>query len=310
MYQGRFEFCVYMYIYIYIDNSGFYYGGKRYHTHLYVCVETLRKRIKKKENESSHLVTFSSLPCFLFSVMCPATHFSMSLSLSCARSPHTSARECVASSPPDCQHTHYLLWTTHIHIHSLSLPLSLSLIHSIHLWCVYSSNYLIFIFIILLVDPSSIDTLQQQQQQQQQQQSQQQPTESNFAVHEHAAMLDTIDHQQTSLINPNHLHHPQPHIHQTMPGKTQRLFERKKQKGDAIWTTEAIDHRSSYIKACICNKPVSMLFFVITLVQYKKKERRGKKKKAFNCCWTGAKMMNGLYIARITDDDLCSRGRE
>ncbi|CAF1220241.1 unnamed protein product [Adineta steineri] len=61
------------------------------------------------------------------------------------------------------------------------------------------------------VDPSSIDTLQQQQQQ----------TESNFAVHEHAAMLDTIDHQQTPLLNPNHLHHPQPHIHQTMPDEEQ-----------------------------------------------------------------------------------------
>jgi hypothetical protein len=62
------------------------------------------------------------------------------------------------------------------------------------------------------VDPSSIDTLQQQQQQR---------SESNFAVHEHAAMLDTIDHQQTQLLNPNHLHHPQLHIHQTMPDEEQ-----------------------------------------------------------------------------------------
>ncbi|CAF1678132.1 unnamed protein product, partial [Adineta ricciae] len=36
------------------------------------------------------------------------------------------------------------------------------------------------------VDPSSIDVLQQQQQQ---------TTESNFAASEHAAMLDTMDHQ-------------------------------------------------------------------------------------------------------------------
>jgi hypothetical protein len=79
-------------------------------------------------------------------------------------------------------------------------------------------NYLIFILIILLVDPSSIDTLQQQQQQQ---------PESNFAAHEHAAMLDTIDHPQTSLMNPNHLHHPQSHMHQTMPGKNERLLEKK-----------------------------------------------------------------------------------
>jgi hypothetical protein len=126
------------------------------------------------------------------------------------------------------------------------------------------------IFIILLVDPSSIDTLQQQQQQQQQ-------SESNFAAHEHAAILDTIDHPQTSLINPNHLHHPQSHIHQTMPGKTKLRL--KKKKGDAILKTEAIDHRSSYIKACICNKPVSMLFFVITLVQYKKRKREERRKK-------------------------------
>lgn len=63
------------------------------------------------------------------------------------------------------------------------------------------------------IDPSSIDTLQQQQQQQQ--------SDSNFAALEHAAMLDTMDHQQTSLINPNHLHHPQSHIHQTMPDEEQ-----------------------------------------------------------------------------------------
>lgn len=70
------------------------------------------------------------------------------------------------------------------------------------------------IFIIVLVDPSSIDVLQQQHHQQQQQ-----AVESNFAVSEHAAILDTIDHQQPTILNPNHLHHPQPHIHQTMPGK-------------------------------------------------------------------------------------------
>ncbi|CAF3456065.1 unnamed protein product [Rotaria sp. Silwood1] len=66
---------------------------------------------------------------------------------------------------------------------------------------------------IFSIDPSSIDPLQQQQQHQQ--------SESNFAVHEHAAMLDTIDHQQTSLLNPNHLHHPQQHINQTMPDEEQ-----------------------------------------------------------------------------------------
>jgi hypothetical protein len=43
-------------------------------------------------------------------------------------------------------------------------------------------------------------------------------------------MLDTIDHQQTSLINPNHLHHSQSHIHQTMPGKNKRLLKKKKEK--------------------------------------------------------------------------------
>jgi hypothetical protein len=59
------------------------------------------------------------------------------------------------------------------------------------------------------VDPSAIDTLQQQQ------------SESNFAVHEHGAMLDTIDHQQTPHLNPNHLHHPQSRIHQTMPNEEQ-----------------------------------------------------------------------------------------
>jgi hypothetical protein len=90
-------------------------------------------------------------------------------------------------------------------------------------------------------------------------------------------MLDTIDHQQTPLLNPNHLHHPQSHMHQTMPSKCKLIV--KKKKCDAILTTEAIDHRSSYIKACICNKPVSILFFVITLVQYKKKKEREKKRK-------------------------------
>ncbi|CAF1598996.1 unnamed protein product, partial [Rotaria magnacalcarata] len=54
-------------------------------------------------------------------------------------------------------------------------------------------------------DPSSIDPLQQQQQQQQQ-------PNSNFAIHEHVAMLDTIDHQQPPLLNPNHIHHPRQHI--------------------------------------------------------------------------------------------------
>ncbi|CAF5003852.1 unnamed protein product, partial [Rotaria magnacalcarata] len=55
------------------------------------------------------------------------------------------------------------------------------------------------------IDPSSIDPLQQQQQQQQQ-------PNSNFAIHEHVAMLDTIDHQQPPLLNPNHIHHPRQHI--------------------------------------------------------------------------------------------------
>jgi hypothetical protein len=79
----------------------------------------------------------------------------------------------------------------------------------------------------------SIDTLQQQQQ-----------SESNFAVHDHAAMVDKLDHQQqATILNPNHLHHPQSHIHQTMPGKKKE----KKRRSDAILTKEAIDHRSSYI---------------------------------------------------------------
>ncbi|CAF4525267.1 unnamed protein product, partial [Rotaria socialis] len=62
------------------------------------------------------------------------------------------------------------------------------------------------------VDPSSIDSLQQQQQQQ---------PDSNFAVHEHVAMLDTIDHQQPPLLNSNHIHHPRQHVNQTMPDEEQ-----------------------------------------------------------------------------------------
>jgi len=105
-FNSLFSCFLYLYTYIYVDNSGFYYGGKRYLTHLYVCVETLRKRINRKREQSFSYFFFFTMLLFS-SVMCPATHFSISLSR--ARSPHTSARECVASSPPDCQHTHYLL---------------------------------------------------------------------------------------------------------------------------------------------------------------------------------------------------------
>ncbi len=157
--------------------------------------------------------------------MCPATHFSISLSL--AFSTHECARICSFFSSWLPTHTLFALNNTYTYTFSLSL----SVFHSMHLWCVYSSNYLIFIFIIiLLVDPSSIDTLQQQR------------SESNFAVHEHAAMLDTIDHQQTQLLNPNHLHHPQLHIHQTMPGKHKLLVKRRKK----LWCNlNDRGHRSS-----------------------------------------------------------------
>jgi hypothetical protein len=103
----NFLFNCFLYFYmLYIDNSGFYYGGKRYHTHLYVCVETVRKRIKRKREQSFSYFFFFTMLLFLG---CVPLLISQSFSLSLSRSPHTSARECVASSPPDCQHTHYLL---------------------------------------------------------------------------------------------------------------------------------------------------------------------------------------------------------
>ncbi|CAF3987484.1 unnamed protein product [Rotaria magnacalcarata] len=37
----------------------------------------------------------------------------------------------------------------------------------------------------------------------------------------YSTMLDTIDHQQPPLLNPNHIHHPRQHINQTMPDEEQ-----------------------------------------------------------------------------------------
>ncbi len=207
--------CFSILIYVYIDNSGFYYEGKRYHTHLYVCVETLQKRIKRKREQSFSYFFFFTMLLFLGYV---SRYSFLNLSLSLAFSTHERARMCSFFSSWLPTHTLFALNNTYTHFFSVSS------FHWTHLWCVYSSNYLIFIFIILLVDPSSIDTLQQPQQQ----------SDSNFAAHDHAAMLDTINHPQSSLVNPNHLQHPQSHLHQTMPGKTKRLLQDKKNRPEVM----------------------------------------------------------------------------
>lgn len=171
------------------------------------------------------------------SVMCLATHFSTSLSLFLVRafSTHERARMCsffFSSWLPTHTHTHTLfaLNNTYTYFFSSSSSPSSPLIHSMHWWCVYSTNYLIFIFVILLVDPSSIDTSSASHQQQ--------ANESTFSAHEHVPILDTIEHQQPStpssassstaavLLNPTHLHHPPSHLRQTMPGKSRYCWWR------------------------------------------------------------------------------------
>lgn len=140
MYQGKFfidSLNSFLSI-IVVVNSGFYYGGKEisYAPIIYicVCVETLQTRIKRKGEQSfSYFFLFTML---LFPRLCVPLLISQPLSLS--RSPHTSARECVASSPPDCQHTHthtlFALNNTYTHFFSFSSSPSpsSSLIHSMH----------------------------------------------------------------------------------------------------------------------------------------------------------------------------------
>lgn len=119
-------FLLHVYLYIYISTliiQVFIMGVRRYYTHLYVCVETLRKRIKRKREQSfSYFFFFTML---LFPRLCVPLLISQSLSLSLSRSPHTIARECVASSPPDCQHTLFALNNTYTHLFCLSLSLSI-----------------------------------------------------------------------------------------------------------------------------------------------------------------------------------------
>ena len=115
MYQGNVLKFVPFDFSIIVVNSGFYYGGKEISYAsiicICVCVETLRTRIKRKREQSFSYFFLCTM--LLFPRLCVSLLISqpLSLSFSCARSPHTSARECVASSsPPDCQHTH-----THTH---------------------------------------------------------------------------------------------------------------------------------------------------------------------------------------------------
>lgn len=64
-----------------------------------------------------------------------------------------------------------------------------------------------------------------------------------------------------------------PTIYAPMPGK----IENDDDNGDAIRMREVIDHRPSLLlKACRRNKPVSMLLFVITSVQYEIERQRGR----------------------------------
>jgi hypothetical protein len=81
-------------------------------------------------------------------------------------------------------------------------------------------------------------------------------------------MLERIDHHsQAPMVNP---HHPQAHFYQTMPGEQDTFNDQRiRSEDDATDSKEAIDHHLfPLLRAWRCNKPVSMLFFVITSVKY------------------------------------------
>lgn len=167
------------------------------HTNEYLRVERVRERERAR-------LLFSFAMLLFASVMCPSTHFSISLSpppASRVLSTHERAREkCVASSLSDCQHkTLFALNSIYTYFSSRSV-----LIQSM-----YDASHqdLFIVFTVLLDDPSSsIDHLQHYQQ-----------SQVNYVVNNHATLLDNMDHQQSTILNPHH--HPQVHNHQPMPGR-------------------------------------------------------------------------------------------